>query len=295
MATPSSGCPTSNSFLAIAESVVCRLEDDVDAETLYRSMRELSREKARLYAPHINEAMLRGNITTLRRAQYFLAQLAHESVGLVYFEEIASGAQYEGRRDLGNTQPGDGRRFKGRGPIQLTGRANYRGFGRWLGDADKFTDDPKLVATPKYGFLAALYYWSTRDLNSYCDRGDFRGLTRRINGGYNGLADRYRRLAYVKRLGAKILPERPDPLAVLTTGERKAVEQLEHERRRGAKEGWGSATDLSSPKAKATGWKAKIRSVYMPRLRALGATGKNGNTRNRRARYDLLKEAHGGF
>ena len=177
-----------------------------DPEVLYRSMRGLSREKAKLYAPYINDAMLKGEITTLRRAQYWIAQLAHESVDLRYFEEIASGAAYEGRRDLGNTQPGDGRRFKGRGPIQLTGRSNYASFGRWLGDGDKFTDDPKLVATPKYGFLAALYYWSTRDLNSYCDRSDFRGLTRRINGGYNGLADRYVKLAYVKRLGKKILP-----------------------------------------------------------------------------------------
>ena len=235
----------------------------MNAETLYRSMRELSREKARLYAPYINEAMVKGDITTLRRAQYWLAQLAHESVGLVYFEEIASGAQYEGRRDLGNTQPGDGRRFKGRGPIQLTGRANYQDFGRWLGDADKFTDNPQLVATPKYGFLAALYFWSTRDLNRYCDRGDFRGLTRRINGGYNGLADRYHRLLYVKRLGTKILPERPDPLAVLTAGERKAVEAKD---------------------------KRKIRSIYMPAIRVAARVSGWGKA-NRRARYDLLRKA----
>ncbi len=95
-----------------------------DPKVLYRAMRGLNMEKARLYAPHMNEAMLKGDITTLRRAQYWIAQLAHESVDLRYFEEIASGAAYEGRRDLGNTRPGDGRRFKGRGPIQLTGRSN---------------------------------------------------------------------------------------------------------------------------------------------------------------------------
>ena len=226
-----------------------------DPNVLYRSMRGLNTEKATLYAPYINEAMLRGEITTLRRAQYFLAQLAHESVDLRYFEEIASGAAYEGRRDLGNTQPGDGRRFKGRGPIQLTGRSNYASFGRWLGDGDKFTDDPALVATPKYGFLAALYYWQTRSLNSYCDRGDFRGLTRRINGGYNGLVDRYVKLAYVKRLGSKILPAKPDPRAVLGQAEREAIEGLEKERRYAHKNGeWKPAG-----RARAEAHKADIR------------------------------------
>ena len=261
-----------------------------DPKVLYRAMRGLNMEKARLYAPHMNEAMLKGDITTLRRAQYWIAQLAHESVDLRYFEEIASGAAYEGRRDLGNTRPGDGRRFKGRGPIQLTGRSNYASFGRWLGDRDKFTDAPKLVSTPKYGFLAALYYWSTRDLNSYCDRGDFRGLTRRINGGYNGLADRYRKLAYVKRLGRKILPARPDPLAVLTAGERKAVEQLAFERKRAAKKGWGKKSDRRSPLSKATYWKQK-HTARLAILRGLGATGKNANVRNRGKRYWLIKRS----
>ena len=264
-----------------------------DPKVLYRSMRGLNMEKAKLYAPHINDAMLRGEITTLRRAQFWIAQLAHESVDLRYFEEIASGAAYEGRRDLGNTLPGDGRRFKGRGPIQLTGRHNYRGFGIWLGDADKFTREPPLVATPKYGFLAALYYWSTRNLNGYCDRGDFRGLTKRINGGYNGLADRYRKLAYVKRLGTKILPERPDPLAVLTAGERKAVEQLAHERRRAAEKGWGALTDPRSPRAKATYWKRNL-TARLRVLRGLGAQGPKGGRHNRKTRYDLMKKARGG-
>ena len=264
-----------------------------DPKVLYRSMRGLSMEKAELYAPHINEAMLKGNVTTLRRAQYFIAQLAHESVDLRYFEEIASGSAYEGRRDLGNTQPGDGRRFKGRGPIQLTGRSNYRGFGRWLGDESKFTDSPKLVATPKYGFLAALYYWQTRNLNDYCDRGDFRRLTRRINGGYNGLADRYRKLAYVKRLGKKILPAKPDPLQVLTAGERKAVEQLAFERRRAAKSGWGSLTDPRSPRAKATYWKGKL-TARLRVLRGLGAQGPKGDRHNRKWRYDIMKRARRG-
>jgi predicted chitinase len=266
-----------------------------DPEVLYRSMRGLDRERARLYAPHINAAMLRGEITTLRRAQYFIAQLAHESVDLRYFEEIASGAAYEGRRDLGNTQPGDGRRFKGRGPIQLTGRSNYRGFGIWLGEGEKFTREPSLVATPKYGFLAALYYWQTRNLNGYCDRGDFRGLTRRINGGYNGLADRYLKLAYVKRLGSKILPAKPDPRAVLGREEREAVEGLEKERRYAHKNGeWRPAGQ-----ARAEAHKARVREYIKALEAATERDRKAGmsrsdarSRRHRSARHKLLSDAY---
>ena len=89
--------------------------------------------KAEQYLPHINKAMAEGNINTPKRQAAFLAQLAHESGSLRYMEEIASGAAYEGRSDLGNTQPGDGTRYKGRGPIQLTGRSNYREAGKALG------------------------------------------------------------------------------------------------------------------------------------------------------------------
>jgi len=266
-----------------------------DPNVLYRSMRGLNMEKAQRYAPYMNEAMLRGNITTLRRAQYWIAQLAHESVDLRYFEEIASGAAYEGRRDLGNTQPGDGRRFKGRGPIQLTGRSNYASFGRWLGDGNKFINDPALVATPKYGFLAALYYWETRNLNGYCDRGDFRGLTRRINGGYNGLADRYFKLAYVKRLGSKVLPAKPDPRAVLNKEEREAVEGLDKERRYARKNGeWRPAGQ-----ARAGAHRAQIRefmkgiSDAVKRDRKAGMSRSEARLRSHRsARHKLLSDAY---
>ncbi len=83
------------------------------------------------------------------RLIHFLAQLAHETGNFRYMEEIASGAAYEGRKDLGNTQAGDGKRFKGRGPIQLTGRANHRKYGQQLGI--DFENNPEIVALPSVG------------------------------------------------------------------------------------------------------------------------------------------------
>lgn len=162
----------------------------VTVEQLRRIMPALSDAKAREYLPHLNRAMNEVGITTPKRRAAFLAQLAHESGQLRHFEEIASGAAYEGRRDLGNTQPGDGRRFKGRGPIQLTGRANYRAASAALGI--DLVRNPTRAADPDVGFRIAGWYWRTRGLNALADVGNFREITKRINGGFNGLADRTR-------------------------------------------------------------------------------------------------------
>jgi len=143
------------------------------------------------------EAMREFAITTQARGAAFLAQVLHESGRLRYFEEIASGQAYEGRRDLGNTQPGDGVRFKGRGPIQLTGRANYR----WAANALDLPLErqPKLAARHDVGWRIAGLYWRSRGLNGLADRGDFRHITQRINGGQNGAADRQALWAVCKR------------------------------------------------------------------------------------------------
>ena len=130
------------------------------------------------------------------RLIHFLAQLAHESGNFRYMEEIASGAAYEGRKDLGNTQAGDGKRFKGRGPIQLTGRANYRKYGQQLGI--DFENNPEIVAIPSVGLLVACKFWSDNGLNTLADQDDLRAITRRINGGYNGFEDRKAHLAKLK-------------------------------------------------------------------------------------------------
>lgn len=130
------------------------------------------------------------------RLAHFMAQLVHESGSFRYMEEIASGSAYEGRDDLGNTQPGDGVRYKGRGPIQITGRANYRYFGRKIGI--DIESNPTIAAVPSIGLHLALEYWRDRKLNDLADKDDVESITRRINGGTNGLADRKAHLAKIK-------------------------------------------------------------------------------------------------
>lgn len=136
------------------------------------------------------------SIKTQLRFCHFLAQLAHESGNFRYMEEIASGAAYEGRKDLGNTQTGDGKLFKGRGPIQLTGRANYRRYGQQIGI--DFENNPEIVAIPSVGLLVACKFWSENNLNVFADYDDVTTITRRINGGLNGFDDRKNKLSMIK-------------------------------------------------------------------------------------------------
>lgn len=145
---------------------------------------------ARREAPLASAAMVERGITSQNEAAAFIAQVLHESVYLRYFEEIASGAAYEGRRDLGNTHPGDGRRFKGRGPIQLTGRANYRWAGGRLGLP--LEARPELAAQHSIGWRIAALYWQSHGLDAFANgtQSGFDIITRRINGGFNGKASR---------------------------------------------------------------------------------------------------------
>ncbi|APX65568.1 glycoside hydrolase [Sphingomonas sp. LK11] len=139
--------------------------------------------------------LLEGNGT---RLAHFLGQVGHESGGFRYMEELATGAAYEGRKDLGNVKVGDGRRYKGRGPLQLTGRANYRAFGAAL-DLD-LENDPEIAADPAIGILIACEYWQQRKLNALADADDTKAITRRVNGGENGLPDRFMRTLQAKAL-----------------------------------------------------------------------------------------------
>lgn len=146
---------------------------------------------AALYAPHLGAAMDEYAIDTPARQAAFLAQVAHESGELRYVRELADGRAYEGRRDLGNTQPGDGMRFKGRGLIQITGRANYRDLSRSMYDDERvLLDEPEQLERPRQACFSAAWFWWSRQLNVLADAGEFRAITRRINGGYNGHAER---------------------------------------------------------------------------------------------------------
>lgn len=169
----------------------------LDLDTMVRLFPRLSRQQAGGYLPHLQAACKEAGITTPMRLAAFVAQLGHESGDLRYWEELASGKAYEGRRDLGNLMPGDGPRYKGRGPIQLTGRANYRAAGAAL--RLPLEEEPALAATPAAGFRVAAWYWTSRGLNALADRGDFDGITKRINGGFNGKADRDKRHARARR------------------------------------------------------------------------------------------------
>ncbi len=130
-------------------------------------------------------------IDTPERVAAFLAQLAHESGEYRWMEEIADGSDYEGRLDLGNTEPGDGPRYKGHGPIQITGRANHKACGDALG-LDLIAN-PRLICQPEYGTASACWFWNSRHLSLLADQEWFWLITKRINGGYNGMTDR---LAY---------------------------------------------------------------------------------------------------
>lgn len=160
----------------------------ITPDDLCRVMPLLKHSKADTYCEMLNAALREFDIDSPEREAAFLAQLAHESGQLRYWEELATGEAYEGREDLGNTEPGDGVRYKGRGPIQITGRANYRAAGEALGV--DFEDQPSLAGLPEYGFRIAAWFWNSRKLNALADVDNFRLITKRINGGYNGYTDR---------------------------------------------------------------------------------------------------------
>jgi putative chitinase len=145
--------------------------------------------------------MANNQINTPLRISHFLAQVGHESAQLRYSEELASGEAYEGRAKLGNTHPGDGPRFKGRGLIQLTGRANYVAYGKARNKDFVTGNNYKLLATvPNLAVDVACWFWTTHHLNELADADDLNRITHKINGGYNGLADRALNLKRAKFL-----------------------------------------------------------------------------------------------
>lgn len=139
-----------------------------------------------IFTPLLNQYMHEYGICGKYPESAFLATIIHESGSFRYLKEIASGQAYEGRKDLGNTKKGDGVRFKGRGLIQLTGRANYTLASKALGI--DFVSNPELLELPENAVRVSCWWWDMKKLNRLSN--DISAVTRVVNGGYNGLADR---------------------------------------------------------------------------------------------------------
>ncbi|MEG0064749.1 MAG: glycoside hydrolase family 19 protein [Pseudomonas sp.] len=167
----------------------------MDSKTLASAM-NIPIARAEKWADAITAGMAAGKIVTRLAVAAFLAQIGHESGGLVYTKEIGGASyfsRYEGREDLGNTQPGDGAKFCGRGLIQVTGRANYRRCSAALFGDERLLATPDLLEKPEHAVRSAVWYWTKHNLNALADADRFTDLTRAINGGTNGLADRKER------------------------------------------------------------------------------------------------------
>lgn len=150
---------------------------------------------ATTYAPSLTAGMAQYDISTPQRQAAFLAQIGHESGGLRYVREIwgptPDQERYEGRADLGNTQPGDGQRFMGRNFMQTTGRANYTTLAGAL--CVDCVERPELLEKLPWCALGACWEWWQRGLNELADADEFKQITRIINGGYGGIDDRLER------------------------------------------------------------------------------------------------------
>lgn len=170
----------------------------ITLDDLYETTLVATKENLAPFVEPLNQGFDRFKVKTPLRICHFLAQVLHESGEFQYQEEIASGADYEGRTDLGNTQSGDGCRFKGRGLIQVTGRANYAQLSKDIG-INYVTNPTRLAAMPDC-VNSAFWYWNSRGLSALADQDDLRGITYRINGGFNGLDERQGYLNRAKNL-----------------------------------------------------------------------------------------------
>lgn len=143
----------------------------------------------------------KNNINTPLRLSHFFAQVSHESGGFKYLTELGNKSyfdKYEGRLDLGNTQKGDGYKYRGRGYIQVTGRANYTEISKDL--KIDFLNNPDLLSEEVNAIVSALWFWNKRKLNQFADLDDIKTITRKINGGYNGLKERFENLIKYKKI-----------------------------------------------------------------------------------------------
>ncbi len=159
-----------------------------------------------LFLPALNMAMSRFEIGQPKRIAAFLAQVGHESGELRYVRELGSD-EYLSKYDtgalaarLGNTPEadGDGQKYRGRGLIQITGRRNYLSCSQALFGDDRLLREPTLLEQPQWAAESAAWFWQRNGLNELADKDQFTAITRRINGGLNGLEDRLRLWARAK-------------------------------------------------------------------------------------------------
>jgi predicted chitinase len=263
-------------------------EHTISPDALRTVCPNLSQADALRIAAGLGKAFHRYDINTERRAAMAVAQWAHESDRFKTSQEYASGSAYEDRRDLGNTQRGDGVRFKGRGRIMVTGRTNYAAMSKALG-LDLLAK-PELLAQSPHSELVSGQWWKDHDCNGFCDRDDFVGLTRRINGGLNGLGDRQALYAKAHKVAKDLVPRSTDRSAVLTEEERAQMDVLASERQIAKRNGGWEKVDAShlerAKKAKA--WLAMRRDELS---RLAQAEPKGWDKAGRRERYEVIKAA----
>lgn len=176
-------------------------------------------ERYRDLVPAVKEALRQSECTTPQRVAQWFAQIGHESAGLRYMEELADGSAYEGRADLGNLHPGWGVRYKGRGPIQITGATNYTQVSEWahrhgyVPSPTYFFDNPQELAADTFAFLGASWYWVVArgsQINDAADREDHEAVCRLINGGLHGFDDRVQRYHRAIQVADQFVPG-PEP------------------------------------------------------------------------------------
>jgi len=149
-----------------------------------KDLGETQRKIIEAIGPILEQTLNDQGLNSDLRAVHFIAQACHETMGLALSEEQATGDAYENRASLGNTQPGDGPRYKGRGMFQLTGRANYKSYGDKLGL--DLINHPELAANPVNSLLIACEFWNRNNLNKYADDDDVLAISKIINTGHNG-------------------------------------------------------------------------------------------------------------
>ena len=270
-------------------------------EQLHAIMPQLTAAKGATLFPFLTAAIGEFAIDSPARTAAFLAQLAHESGQFRFMEEIWGPTPAQRRYEpvstlattLGNTEAGDGFRFKGRGPIQITGRANYKRFGDLLGQ--DLVGEPQRAALPEVAFRVAALFWSKKGLNELADQvteAAFREITRRINGGFNGLADRQKFYETAKTT----LGVTPPPL---TRGGPPQADTGDPAFERGAEAIRTAAVRRPSRKAAAKKPAKKRAATKRRRVKAGGgakrvvAKGRQGSTKKGAANRSAAKKAAG--